>query len=59
MVDVSLEDLLLNALEVGCGDPPIKPHRPALPHDENLLFTVVSYSLPDHLLDKEKILCDF
>ena len=50
---------LFNAFEVGCGDPRIELHWPALPLEENLLFTFFGCSLPDHLLDKEPILCDF
>ena len=47
------------AFEVPCGDPGIDLHWPALPLDENLAFTFVCFSLPDHLLDKDPILCDF
>ena len=39
-------------------DPRIELHWPTLPLDENL-FAFLCCSLPDHLLDKEPILCDF
>ena len=50
---------LLNAFEVGCGDPRIDLPWRALPLQENLLHAFVGCSLPDQLLDKEMILCDF
>ena len=50
---------LLNAFEVGCGDPRIELHWQTLPLDETLLITFVGCSLPDHLLDEEPMLCAY